>query len=120
MGKMKEARQFLGITQQELAKRSGINQTIISNLERNVVSPTMKQRLLLEAALGPIDWPEPIPSSTEFSSRETERIIQTFEICAKRLGPRAAIDLLSAVPNGELRNIAALVADTNSVTRRTA
>lgn len=107
MKTLRVARQESGLTQQELAQRSGLSQGTISNLEREVISPTTNQRTVLEQALGPLDW----PVNREFSPFEKEQIVSAFAVCVNRLGIRNALDLLAASrTNDELRGLAALFA----------
>lgn len=46
------ARRAQGLTQEELANRSGVNLRLISTLERGQSSPTYRTILLLTAGLG--------------------------------------------------------------------
>jgi transcriptional regulator with XRE-family HTH domain len=48
-----ERRQLLGLTQTELAEKTGIDQGDISGIERGSIFPNEKTRLRLADALGP-------------------------------------------------------------------
>lgn len=60
-----ELRQKLGLTQQELATRTGIAQSEISRIERGAIHPTDTTWARLAAALGGevriVQRPEPVP-----------------------------------------------------------
>jgi transcriptional regulator with XRE-family HTH domain len=45
-------RQRLGISQEELADRSGLHRTYISEIERGLKSPSLKALLAIASALG--------------------------------------------------------------------
>ena len=53
---MIEARRRLALSQTDLSALTGINQAIISQLERGLRSPTPSQRQRLHAALGKIEF----------------------------------------------------------------
>jgi len=105
MKTLKDIRQERGISQQELSRITTISQTTISNLEREITAPTNNQRLLLEQALGPVDW----PVNREFSVQERTELVQAFAVLVDRKGPRQALDLLATAKNNdELRGLASL------------
>lgn len=104
---LKTARQNKNLTQSSLSVMTGIAQPTLSNLEQRNISPTKNQRLLLEQALGPIEW----PVNREFSAQESTQLVQAFAVLVNRNGPRQALDLLSATKNNdELRGVAGLFA----------
>lgn len=105
MRTLKNVRTAQGLSQQELSRTTQISQATISNLEREITSPTLHQRTLLEQALGPLDW----PVNREFSDMEKEEIAQAFALCINRLGPRVTINLFAKTRNNdELRGVASL------------
>lgn len=52
MGKVRTLREAAGLTQAELAERSGVSQTWISRLERGQENPTLATLRRLAAAFG--------------------------------------------------------------------
>ncbi len=68
-----ELRQKLGLTQQELATRTGIAQSEISRIERGAIHPTDTTWARLAAALGGevriVQRPEPVPVRTSRGRR---------------------------------------------------
>lgn len=107
MRTLKTARTEKGLSQQDLARMTRINQGTISSLEREVVSPTINQITLLEQALGPLEWPQNRP----FSEIEKGELVQAFAVIVNRRGPKEAVNLFaSARTLDELRGIASLIA----------
>lgn len=107
MRTLKIARTEKGLSQQDLARMTRINQGTISSLEREVVSPTINQRTLLEEALGPLEWPQ----NREFSDIEKTELVQAFAALVNRQGPKQAVSLLANCKTlDELRGVASLFA----------
>jgi transcriptional regulator with XRE-family HTH domain len=53
---LRAARQRLGLTQMDLSTLTGVNQAIVSQIERGLRSPTSSQRQRLHGALGRIEF----------------------------------------------------------------
>lgn len=105
MRTLKIARTEKGLSQQELSRLTSINQGTISALEREVVGPTNNQRMLLDKALGHIDWPVDRP----FSNVEKYELVQAFAVVVNLRGPRAAVELFAKTKTlDELRGMASL------------
>jgi len=105
MRTLKIARTEKGLSQQELSRLTSINQGTLSALERDVISPTNNQRMLLDKALGHIDWPVDRP----FSDVEKYELVQAFAVVVNSRGPRAAVELFAKTKTlDELRGMASL------------
>ena len=124
MDTMLMARTRRKITTEEMARMTGINVAVVSQVERGVGVPTRKQRILLLNALGPITFeaekeeyhmaaPEmPIcrwnpDGSPDFNALESdqvdseEKMKDAFEIAQKRIEDGQGVPSMAT---GEYRN----------------
>ena len=51
IGQIKAARAFLGLTQAELARKAGIGQATLNNLERDIATPHRSTLQVIQTAL---------------------------------------------------------------------
>ena len=58
MNSLRDTRRRLGLTQEDLGKKTGIHREWISVVERGLSKPTQRTKAGIEAVTGPIDWLE--------------------------------------------------------------
>lgn len=106
--RMKELRVHYGLTQQELADRSELSKGFISQLERNLTSPSVGTLLDIIQCLGTTpaeffadDEPEQIVFKKEdYFTKNRERTFKIEGFSAKRTEKRMEPLRVTAVPRG--------------------
>lgn len=99
---MRTARQRKNLTQAKLSSITGISQATLSNIETGNLEATEQQKLILNAALGEIDWSMTVNNS-DLVVNEMNDLLRVIGMLMQKIGVQRSLGLFAGKTNSEIR-----------------